>query len=315
MLHLQKILVLGVFLLGQWAMAQSDHILVRRVTVFPVKANKEFSKVAEDAWWQIRETLTENQRFLVASRNFLVQRDVFVGRDELSPADAILLGKLLDANAMVTTFLNDRTLSMRVYEGEYGRLLWSQDLNLHPSLPVSEQIVGAGKKLIYDFIASIPYQGFVVVDPLNRTAVYKEGDKYLAKVFIGLGSELQVGDKVQMIRVYHDSIRPLFGPETVPEIFAEGHAVSLERDTAVVELDRLAKSSEIKEFTLVRLPKEFSRLRDAYAMNRSQAIRPGSGDFFAPEVTPLQEEIAERKPLVTALAFIGNLAVFLLLAF
>ncbi len=293
--------------------AQTEHSLVRRITVFPVKAPKEFSTVAEEAWWGVREALTENQRFLVASRNFLIQRDVFQSRAELKPADAVILGKLLDANSIVTVFLVDRTLSMRVYESEYGRLLWSQDFNLHPSLPVSEQLAPAAKKLIYDFIASIPYQGFVTLDPLKRTSLYNEGTRVLVKVNIGLNAKVESGDAVQFLRIYHDSVRPLFSPETSLEIFGEGQVISVDRETAVVEVLRISKSNPVNEFTLVRLPKELQRLKEAYA------IAPFKGtigtEYLSPEITTVQQDVAERKPLVTALSFILNIATFLLLAF
>src|SRR5690242_6478693 len=97
--------------------AQVEHTLVRRISVFPIKAGQELAPIAEEAWWELRETLTRDHRFLVASKNFLMQKDVYQARRALSPADAIILGKLLDANALVVTFLEDRTLRMHVYEG------------------------------------------------------------------------------------------------------------------------------------------------------------------------------------------------------
>ena len=295
------------------ALAQSEHELVRRITVFPFKVNKELASVADEAWWQVREVLTENQRFLVASRNFLVQRDVFQPRKELKPADAVILGKLLDANAIVTTYLEDRILSMRVYEGEYGRLLWSHDFKLHPSLPISDQLATASKKLIYDFIASIPYQGFVVADPMGASS-YSDGGKTLVKIYLGANAQVAVGDTVQIIRIYHDSVRPLFVPETVPEIYAEAKIISLDQENVVAEITRAAKSTPVKEFALVRLPSELKRLRDAYALNDEVKAQIGT-EYYSPEMSTAQQEIAERKPLATALAFILNIAVFLLIAF
>jgi hypothetical protein len=296
------------------AEAQTEHALVRRISVFPMKVSKEFATTADEAWWQVREVLTENQRFLVASRNFLVQRDVFQPRQELKPVDAVILGKLLDANALVTMYLEDRTLSMRVYEGEYGRLLWSHDFKLHPSVPISDQLIGAAKKLIYDFIASVPYQGFVVIDPMNRAATYLDGRRQLIKIYLGGGVQVAVDDVAQIIRIDHDSVRPLFVPETIPEVYAEGKVVELQDDHVIVEVTRAAKSTPIQEFALVRLPSEFKRLNDIYRL-RDPLKAPIGTEYYSPEVTPVQQEMAERKPLVTALTFILNLATFLLIAF
>ena len=296
------------------ANAQVEHNLVRRITVFPVKAGQEFTSVAEESWWQIREALTDNQRFLVASRNFLIQRDVFQPRSELKPADVVILAKLLDTNAIVTTFLEDRTLSMRVYEGEYGRILWSHDYQLQASLPISEQLVDASKKMIYDFIASIPYEGFVKIDPMSKSAILKQGTKSFVKVFAGKGTNVVVGDSAQFIRLYHDSIKPLFGPDTAPEIFAEGIVASTIEDGFFIEITRMVPGAQIKEMTLVRFPTEMKRLRDTYLINRDAKARIDT-EFYAPEMTPTKAKIAENKPLVASLAFIANLATFLLLAF
>jgi hypothetical protein len=302
------------FLFGGFANADTEHALVRRVTVFPLKAPKDLAAPAEEAWWAVREALTENQRFLVASRNFLIQRDVFQPRSELKPADAVILGKLLDANALVTLFLDDRVLSMRVYESEYGRPLWSHDFRLHPSLPVSDQLVGAAKKLVYDFVASIPYQGFVVVDPLKRVPMYGDGGKVLAKIHVGDSSKITAGDPVQFVRLYHDTVKPLFTPETNLEVFGEGVVTMVDKESIVVEVLRITKSNPPKEFSLVRLPKELQRLKEMYALNQEFKGTVGT-EYLSPEVTAVQQEVAERKPLVTALTFILNLATFLLLAF
>lgn len=53
-----------------------DHKVIRRITVFPIKTESFLTEAAEEAWWKMRETLTENKRFLVASKNYLVQKDV-----------------------------------------------------------------------------------------------------------------------------------------------------------------------------------------------------------------------------------------------
>ncbi len=98
------------------------HELMRRLVVFPIQADTAVSKEAESTWWDIREKLTESRRFLVASKNFMQAKDVFQPRAELQPADVLILGRLLDAHALITTFLVDKKLSMRVYETQNGML-------------------------------------------------------------------------------------------------------------------------------------------------------------------------------------------------
>ena len=109
------------------AEARFEHERIHRMVVFPFKvesaeADHDLPKLAEDTWWKTREKLTESKRFLVASRNFMQAKDVFQPRGELKPADALILGRLLDANALVTVFLEQRTrLILRVYgNGEWS---------------------------------------------------------------------------------------------------------------------------------------------------------------------------------------------------
>ena len=193
------------------AFAQTEHTLVRRLTVFPIKvADPELEAVADAAWWEVRETLAKDKRFLIASRNFLQQKDVYQERAELSPADAIILGKLLDSNALVTTYVDDRVLHMNVYEGEYGRPLWMHKMTLQPSLPVAEQLQPAVMRLAQDFVAAIPYHGFVKLDPLKGGVVYRENKRTFVKAEIGTQAEVDVGDSAQLVRITSDSIKPLF---------------------------------------------------------------------------------------------------------
>ncbi len=308
------VLLLPLLLLPLQVLAQGNHTLIRRLTVFPIKAGPELQKVAEEVWWELRELMTKDKRFLVASKNFLMQKDVYQARGILSPADAIILGKLLDANALVTTFIEDRTLHMRVYEGDYGRPLWQHSLVLQPSLPIAEQLQPAAIKLAQDFIASIPYHGFVVTDPLKGQPVYKEGRRILVRAEIGATAEVDVGDAAQLIYVFSDSLKPLFSQGASIEVFAEGRVVERLREFVTIELDRLNRTANIQDGTMVRMPRELKRLEQAYALgdNFQNKIDP---EFFSPGMTTATEKEKERKPLVASLLFIANLAAFLLLAF
>lgn len=295
--------------------AQTEHTLIRRISVFPVKTGQpELAPIAEEAWWELRETLTRDKRFLVASKNFLQQKDVFQARASLSPADAIILGKLLDANALVTTYVEDRVLYMKVYEGDYGRPLWEHQLVLQPSLPISEQLQPAVVKLAQDFIASIPYNGFVVVDPLKGRPLYQEGRRLLVRAEVGAGAEVDVGDPAQLIHIYSDRLKPLFTHGASIEVYGEGRVVEHSRESVVIELDRLNRETVVNEGALVRLPRELKRLEQLYAIQDSlkNKIDP---EFFSPGMTAAHQKEEERKPLVTSLVFIGNIAAFLLLAF
>lgn len=292
-----------------------DHKVIRRITVFPIKTEPFLNEAAEEAWWKMREALTENKRFLVASKNYLVQKDVFQSRGELSPADAIILGKLLDADALVVTYLREKILHMRVYEGQYGRSLWHKEFQLQASIPVAKQIVGSTKKLILDFISSVPYQGFVITDGLIGKPVFSEGEKHLVKINIGENTSIEVGDQVQMVRIKSDSLRPLFLDGAMSEIFAEGRVVSISREIIVAEVLRATNIDEIHDLSLVRLPTESKRLRDIYGLNQEGSMGGPYPEMLVPGVSDLSREDSEKKPLLMAFSFVLNLAAFLILAF
>ena len=81
-----------------------------------------------------------------------------------------------------------------------------------------------------------------------------------------------------------------------------------------IELDRINRNHTITEGTLVRLPRELKRLEQLYALQDTlrSKIDP---EFFSPGMTPAKQKQAEKRPLIASLAFIGNIAAFLLLAF
>lgn len=312
---MRKLVSLFIFaLIASPVFAQTNHTLIRRISVFPIKTAPELTPAADEAWWELREKLTADKRFLVASKNFLMQKDVYQARSLLSPADAIILGKLLDANALVTTWIDDRVLHMRVYEGEYGRPLWEHQLILQPSLPIAEQLEPAVVKLVNDFIASIPYHGFVVTDPLKGRPVYQEGRRLLVKAEVGSTAEIDVGDQAQLIRVYSDHLKPLFTHGASIEVFAEGRVVERSGSALLIELDRMNKATSVEDGTMVRLPRELKRLQQTLALQDSLKTKIDP-EFFSPGMTSAKQKVEEQKPLVASLMFIANMAAFLLLAF
>jgi hypothetical protein len=312
---MQLLLSLLLFIYALPAFAQFQHERIRRITVFPLKVdNKEVEKIAEDVWWDLRERLTESKRFLIASRNFMQAKDVFQPRGPLAPADAIILGRLLDANALVTSYLVDRHFSMRVYETKNGLTLWGGDIDLHPALPISKQLPDAARKLLYDFTASIPYQGFVVVDNLIGRPSYSEGEKLLFKADIGVGTQISVGDTVQLVRMKADKMRPVFQEGASLEVYVEGQVIQVDRQIITVQVVRRAeRDNEIRADALVRVPDELRRLKEIYGLSESNDS--GLRVNVLENEKELSAEEAIRKPLVTSLSWIGNLALVLLLAF
>jgi hypothetical protein len=309
------LLVIPMVLVAIATNAQSaDHQLIRRLAVFPFSVPRDLTAAGDEAWWQAREEFASTRRFLVGSKQFLVKSDVFQPRRDLEPADAIILGKLLDAHALVTFQLQERRLLMTVYDGGNGSTIWRKGLSLHPSLPMADQLPQIAKRMVADFIASIPYQGFTVIDSLIGQAVYEEGDVKLSQIDLGLSTQAQIGDVVQWIRISATTTDPVFQGGSKTVVFAEGKIVKIEQGIAVVEIQRASSLKELKEYSLVRIPREAERLAKAFAIseNPRTTLTPA---LVSPEAAPMQQLAKERKPLANTLSIITSIAAFLLLAF
>ena len=88
----------------------------------------------------------------------------------------------------------------------------------------------------------------------------------------------------------------------------------LPKGRVIVQLERATSIDEVKEWSLVRFPNEIKRLRDLYNSKKSLRRRI-SPEYYSPEISSLDLETQETKPLVTALSFLFNIATILLLAF
>ncbi|MEQ1664679.1 MAG: hypothetical protein ABL927_04815 [Bdellovibrionales bacterium] len=308
------VLFFSVFFLSEFSYAQDEFGRMKYVTVFPIQAEAELNKAAEDTWWQIREKLTDSKRFLVSSKNFMLAKDVFLSRAELKPADAIILGHLLGADALITVFVRESKVSLRVYEAKNGFIVWRGDEELHPSVPVSEQLSTASKKLLYDFLSSIPYQGAVIIDTLVGKASYRDSNKLFFKADIGASSQITVGDTAQLVRLKQVGMSPAFQGGASVEVFADGLVVNVDRNIIVVEVLRHQEKIEILENNLVRVPDELRRMKEIYGNQESLGKNLGVVALVNEEA-PLTEKQKDTKPLVLSLSWLGSMVLILLLAF
>jgi hypothetical protein len=299
------------FLYPALSWGEIQHSLLRRVAVFPI-ADANVSS-SEEAWWQMRELLTKDQRFFVASRRFMVNRGVFQPRKLLKPADAIILAKILDAQALVVTFLKDRTLQMKVYEGENGYLLWEGDAEFHPALPINDQLIRMSTQLMNAFILAIPYQGFQVTDEVIGKAVYETDGKTFAQVYIGANSQIQKDDSAQWVEVTGDVGQAFFSSTTKVTVIAEGKVSEIKGDRATIEIEKMRDPSELKDNSLVRFPKELNRLKEMYTDgDKSASLAP---EYFSSEIKNSSEFSKDHNTTTSALMWIANIAGFILLAF
>ncbi|MGE3975188.1 MAG: hypothetical protein AB7F59_11750 [Bdellovibrionales bacterium] len=289
----------------------NSHSLVRKIAVFPLDTLKKDPEAAEQSWWKIREELTNHKRFLIASRQMMLRKEVLQPRSELEPASAILIGKLLDAHALVTTYLRNRILTMTVYSSENGMILWKNEWNLSTSMPVSQQLVGASVKLIRDFVASVPYQGFQILDPLIGKPVYEESKALYAKVDSGQNTRIQVGDLIQWLHVRAQP--PIFQNHDNLTVIAEGIVTENRQGVLTVEIKRMKDKSLLVEKTLIRAPTEYQRVKEAWALPTEKTRL--SPDIYIAEMKSAEPESNGNKNMVMTGTTISSLLFLLLLAF
>lgn len=309
---MRSLLIFFLFSLFGQVWADYEHEPIRTLAVFPFSFGETHKKWAEEAWWIARETLSESGRFLVASKQFLMQKDVFQARGLLDPADAIVISKHIDAHALLTTELEGRELKMRAYEGRFGRILWEQKIQINSSLTLKEQLSSLVRRLVYDFLVSVPYQGSLVRN-IEDKVVYVENNRFLVRAHFGRVPP-PVGAKIQVIRIFHETIRPLFSIETDIEVIADGKVITIEDEFAILELVRFSPDLQFKEGMLVKAPDQWAEAQEQHKIKLEPGLKVGR-EFLSPQVSPVSERLRESKPLFFSLAFLANLATFLLLAF
>jgi len=286
--------------------------LTRKIVVFPFKTDSTLAGAAEQSWWRTRELLTEKKRFLVASKHFLLQKEAFQPRGELKPEDASILGKLLDADALITGECIKRTFNLKVYEAKTGRLLFDKKLTFHPSLRATDQFEVVAERLTQDFISSVPYQGFVVVDPMEGKPVYQKGGERLVAIDPGTTDALAKDMDVQFIKLREKEFdRPLFQGGADVEVVAEGKIKVVKPGVIEVGLDRIKNPEDVTDKTLVRIPHEAQRVAKAYGL---------AEESVSIIQTPLQDLTAEKAAAIrsrekaTFFSTIGSILAVILFA-
>jgi hypothetical protein len=289
-----------------------SHEVIRRIVVFPLATDGEFKKEADLAWWKVREFLSEQQRFLVATKRYMQQNEVFQPRKNLLISDVILLAKLLESDCLITTYLENKKLHMNAYSGQDGLLLWKKTIDITASKPVSQQLEELSAKLIQDFYASIPYQGFQIVDPLNQEPLIEEGTSIMARVDVGAGSSAIPGQKAQWLEIDRASPLPLFQGGAKIRIIAEGEVIKNDNQVLTLEVKRVKSLKLLDKKSIITIPDERKRIADLYALKNSKEIQPNLTMLSEP-MTDAREKSEEARPLLTALTAIANIVVAVLL--
>lgn len=293
----------------------TNHSVIRRIVIFPIFTNNDFRQEADLAWWKVREFLSEQQRFLVATKRFMQQKEVDQPRKQLSIADAIFLAKTLDSDCLITAFIDKNSLQMQAYSALDGQLLWKNSLEFTQAQPIRVQLETLSKKLIQDFLASIPYQGFQIVDPLSPKPLVEEGETIMAKADVGAKSSATQGQKVQWIEIHRTSSAPLFQGGAQIQVIAEGEILSNENQVLTIEIKRARDLKDLDKKSLILIPDEVKRLYNAYAIRKSTENIDPNLALLSDKMKDTREATGGPRPLLVALTAIGNVIAALLLAF
>jgi hypothetical protein len=288
--------------------------------VFPVFSSELDEATIDDAWWRLRDQLTKSQRFLVAGRKLMESRSVFRAQKDLAIADVVILGRVLEADGLVVTQINQRKVTFTVYDATNGFLLWEREFEMNRYQPIGTQLLHVLGSLCNDFIAGIPYHGFQVLEPNSTQLVRTVSGSHYAWVELAPDANIDIGDLVQWVRIKGPHAAALFMTPYSTQVYADGHVEQFHAGEAKVKIHRVKDIAELKEYSLVRLPKEYDRLRsrDGISMPSDAEI---DSQWLSEQVRldPLAEQKAEKRRnenrILTSLAFLGSLASFLLIAF
>jgi hypothetical protein len=284
--------------------AVAAHPRLERLSVFPFDVPSESRAAAVDAWWAVREELTKSKRFLLATENFLRKKNAYQARSSLEPADAIILGRLLDAQGLVTGYLRGEEFRFDVYEGRNGALLWSRSVPLTTSLPLAEQLKGLAVRVAREFEADVPYQGYLVRDLSTGMVLNKVQGRSLVLIQLPVGSGVSEGDEAEILRIRARSLEPLFQGGGESELLAQGQVVKIEGGVAEVKIDRQSSKWQPGEGDLVRFPRAIRRLKDLPVVGLAGAA--SSAELRGDEDTTA---------VWSVLGYVLSLAAFLVLAF
>ena len=242
----------------------------------------------------------------------MVQRDVFQPRRTLKPADAIILGRILDAHAVVVTYLEEGELKMHVYDAREGYTLWKESLLTNRSEPIDAQIERLSKSLVGGFLADVPYQSFQISWPNQNEVLRKEDGRIYARLEIRRGLTLEPNTVIEWIRIPANLQKPVFRSYDRIVVFGRGRVVRLDRGAAIVEILELGNESDFELESLVRIPDEASRLQVEFGLKKEKYLSP---DLYQVELRKGAKKAEGTGPLAAALSYVASIALFILIAF
>ncbi|MCX7674372.1 MAG: hypothetical protein N2Z70_00905 [Bdellovibrionaceae bacterium] len=285
---------------------------LQKVAVFPPQGIQD-PELADRMWWAVRELLAEDGRFLVATRRLMLNRGVLQARGEFSAADAILMGRVLDSQMLLTMAVQGRQLRVRAWRSEDGFLLFDQTSEVLGSSQLAESALALAQRMTQELLQKIPYAGYQVRAPEGEPWMKsRDGENY---VFVDLGKKSTsqwVGKTVVWAELNY-ATRPLLAyPPAQKRVLAQAQLVEWLPEG--IFRARVLEQPQDRDFFLqphvVYFPEALSKWATSGAATESTETRL-SEDFISQQlrVTPM---IREQKKEATFLGTILSLGLVLL---
>ena len=285
---------------------------LQKMVVFPPLGLEE--RLADEVWWQVRELLTQDKKFMVATRRLMINRQVLQARAQMKPAEVVVLAKVLEAQSLLSLSIVNAKAQVFVYRGEDGLLAWQGTIALDPARPAQEQVQNLFLFLVKQFLKAIPYGGYQVRNPISGSEFDVFEDEL--HVFIQTPRLLKVGDKVYWKQIYQTQL-PLLSPGYKTQTLAEGQIYQVLKDQtyqvrvplsfrAVIEshLHHPIYLDDLGASEVPSLPIE-------HPENKKTEY---SAEFLVKELKETTE-IAQQNPVATFVGFLVNFALIVLIAF
>jgi len=304
---------ISIFLVGLSfsAWGQYQVLNIKKLAVFPAMGLGD--AVSDQLWWQTRELLTSDLRFTVATRRFMINRQVLAPHGPLKPADVVILSKILEADALVINHIVDKQAHLIVYRGEDGVLLWEDQNNLNSQIPVKEQVLSVFQKLSERFLKQYPFHGYQVSKPQVSSSGSEMSNNNESLIKYGFFGSLPplVGQSVYWTKI-NATHPPLLLNINRKSKIATGEVTQIYKQgivqIKVTEYDNLLDLENTEEVALV-LNKESNEV----TLNENQASVLGS-EYLAREIHK-KSNTNQTSPEATFIGFIGTLGLTILLAF
>ncbi|MAF92993.1 MAG: hypothetical protein VX583_04605 [Bdellovibrionota bacterium] len=199
-----KIVIFSILLLGYTHLLKADQIqwlsVPNKLAVFPVLAEGLEPGLKANVWWEFRKTITEDGRFLVASKQFLQMKDTYQARSNLSVKESIFLGEHLQADILISLSLEEKFLVLRSYSAEDGYSLIELREKYLNNLPKEKQLIGLANKLAKNWLKKLIFHG--IGSPSTEAGLYSfRISKHLSQDLL---------DEAKLIRIRRTNTGELF---------------------------------------------------------------------------------------------------------